>query len=200
MLRWISVSEFQFTGLIRGPTGYYIHIAYYRSVSIHRPHTRPDFHSVRRFTVNLVSIHRPHTRPDLFPMFVIRFFSCFNSQASYEARLTRIRIKQSPVIVSIHRPHTRPDNAVRMSWDSTSGFNSQASYEARLLGHRRTTGICAVSIHRPHTRPDDRWLIVAEYLREFQFTGLIRGPTRIIPRWTSRTTNFNSQASYEARR
>ena len=103
--------------------------------------------------------------------------SRFNSQASYEARRWQVIIYQSShtfqftglirgptsdistieslSVVSIHRPHTRPDCPRPAYHSCYHCFNSQASYEAR----------------RPHhSRPAGRSL--------FQFTGLIRGPTR----------------------
>ena len=112
-------------------------------------------------------------RLEFFPFCLMQ---CFNSQASYEARLPLLRNRipelsfnsqasyearrlgfcsasQQPA-VSIHRPHTRPDatrTQKRTSW--------------------------TISIHRPHTRPDVNLKADTTLYPEFQFTGLIRGPT-----------------------
>ena len=78
--------------------------------------------------------------------------------------------------ISIHRPHTRPDTMNRRPAISRINFNSQASYEARLF-----IGLSLMQFS------------------EFQFTGLIRGPTTN-PRYVGTAIlDFNSQASYEAR-
>ena len=105
----VIMLEFQFTGLIRGPTWKYLPSFFPASVSIHRPHTRPDSRIWN--TAGIIM--------------------GFNSQASYEARpfyhslaWAKLRFqftglirgptngycKRKPYqIVSIHRPHTRPD-------------------------------------------------------------------------------------------
>ena len=78
--------------------------------------------------------------------------------------------------VSIHRPHTRPDVPAPIRRKAYSRFNSQASYEARRCR-------CIVDI----------------IALLFQFTGLIRGPTKRRPPRRRHARRFNSQASYEAR-
>ena len=193
--------------------------------------------------IHRVSIHRPHTRPDLEQPAARRLWDCFNSQASYEARpsSTAVEVRQNvfqftglirgptrviirtmaPFGVSIHRPHTRPDFSSPHIRYTLICFNSQASYEARLRDQvnilpddrfnsqasyearhsnavrRRAkqefqfTGLIrgptsvsvnpaaysAVSIHRPHTRPDLFTVAAPIIMSSFQFTGLIRGPT-----------------------
>ena len=145
---------FQFTGLIRGPTFLIIQVAVCPGVSIHRPHTRPD------------SISAGAAGRD----------GCFNSQASYEARLPVQQRRPGAADVSIHRPHTRPDRTLLTPWWTKWSFNSQASYEARRYYTGNKANGKNVSIHRPHTRPDPT-----------------NGGT------CKDHTSFNSQASYEAR-
>ena len=101
--------QFQFTGLIRGPTVLSNLPIAFAAISIHRPHTRPDALVMMYFPSNLY----------------------FNSQASYEARRAAVTSERGdmrfqftglirgPTIyrqgyymmwtISIHRPHTRPD-------------------------------------------------------------------------------------------
>ena len=172
-----SLFAFQFTGLIRGPT-LPLHSRYYRpSVSIHRPHTRPDETTATQaatcttfqFT-GLIRGPTPHSfgylfnrkfqftglirGPTAWAIDLLATLESFNSQASYEARRESQSRRKNISKVSIHRPHTRPDVSVQ---------------------NGRTDN--GVSIHRPHTRPDHG--------------GGFRSGIVLC---------FNSQASYEARR
>ena len=123
---------FQFTGLIRGPTCKCIQSIIYFIVSIHRPHTRPDTFSRQVLHANLAFQFTGLIRgPTRCLRFAICRTGCFNSQASYEARLLTSVVGSRRDSVSIHRPHTRPD-PLRWQADDTD----------------------LVSIHRPHTRPD----------------------------------------------
>ena len=103
---------------------------------------------------------------------------CFNSQASYEARHIFPASAPCEFSVSIHRPHTRPDRSAQHIAEFFLSFNSQASYEARRAAYASLSAVLAVSIHRPHTRPDFSLQWSARAGIVFQFTGLIRGPTR----------------------
>ncbi len=102
------------------------------SVSIHRPHTRPDD----------ACEPLPHKQFQFQSTGLIRgptgqlggssdIFTGFNPQASYEARQIFAAALFTRSKVSIHRPHTRPDEV-------NMGLSKKD----------------IVSIHRPHTRPD----------------------------------------------
>ena len=147
----------------------------------------------------------------------------FNSQASYEARRAAYASLSAVLAVSIHRPHTRPDFSLQ--WSARAGivfqFTGLIRGPTRFGGKQMTlilfqftglirgptdsiadiiypgwfqfTGLIrgptksywvdctpvAVSIHRPHTRPDPKCSTVPLYRSLFQFTGLIRGPTHL---------------------
>ena len=146
----------------------------------------------------IISIHRPHTRPDAKSKFLVQYPHDFNSQASYEARPRLVRYCCQYLKISIHRPHTRPDSlscrqlVLLLPFQFTGLIRGPTSIlRAGLGGHQfQFTGLIRgptrllvhprpfspISIHRPHTRPDR--------------------PLRILP---AGCTNFNSQASYEAR-
>ena len=87
-MRTLSPTLFQFTGLIRGPTFNRV-LAVIQAVRFNsqasyeaRPQTLDT--SAR---LSLISIHRPHTRPDFEQSHCCsRNGNYFNSQASYEAR------------------------------------------------------------------------------------------------------------------
>ena len=148
----------------------------YLKISIHRPHTRPDF--CRRYLLCpfRISIHRPHTRPDslscrqLVLLLPFQFTGLIRGPTSIlRAGLgghqfqftglirgpTRLLVHPRPFSpISIHRPHTRPDRPLRILPAGCTNFNSQASYEARPVLSNLPIAFAAISIHRPHTRPD----------------------------------------------
>ncbi len=105
------MSEFQSTGLIRGPT----QGPFLLSLANDRFNPQASYEARQTITAIIsrwvcVSIHRPHTRPDLnFSFGPTIGVSSFNPQASYEAR---------PALADIIT-------------SSAAGFNPQASYEAR---------------------------------------------------------------------
>ena len=178
-LVFTSLTLFQFTGLIRGPTYEAEKKADYYEISIHRPHTRPDAAlsagSRRAFGI---SIHRPHTRPDayplLFPPMQIQFqFTGLIRGPTPHPRFTRRR-----PLISIHRPHTRPDCRFRFSC---------------------IPGLI-ISIHRPHTRPDGDVVIVRRQPTVISIHRPHTRPDRHSLPGHSAVFDFNSQASYEARR
>ena len=84
----VSSIQFQFTGLIRGPTPRPFSMQYISSISIHRPHTRPDgfFYADRPlpFLFQFTGLIRG---PTIYMRAAISTTWYFNSQASYEARL-----------------------------------------------------------------------------------------------------------------
>ena len=125
--------QFQFTGLIRGPTITVIYQGKPRDISIHRPHTRPDVRDNIFDQKYKISIHRPHTRPDFGSYFLPKKENIFQFTGLIRGPtvlISRFFVQQS---ISIHRPHTRPD--------ISSPSAPQISF---------------ISIHRPHTRPDDK--------------------------------------------
>ena len=123
-------------------------------VSIHRPHTRPDAIPLPCPRPDGVSIHRPHTRPDRARPPVPRIHSCFNSQASYEARHAGVYETKYGKWFQFTGLIRGPTTRYQTIQPDLLSFNSQASYEARLS----------------HSTHDGLWIM-------FQFTGLIRGPT-----------------------
>ena len=167
---------FQFTGLIRGPTSFQCSWTKYIAVSIHRPHTRPDFCSSPSVPVSrkfqFTGLIRGPTPASAFSLL-------------YKA-------------VSIHRPHTRPDDnhaehvALHREFQFTGLIRGPTLWLWQCLTYPRFqfTGLIRgptiynfadnfqhiVSIHRPHTRPD-----------------------RCCCSSSKQRYCFNSQASYEAR-
>ena len=128
----IKILWFQFTGLIRGPTNLVLaDIPYNIGFQFTGLIRGPTLGVLQGFYGRTVSIHRPHTRPDSIALIIICRSVRFNSQASYEARPASARGDQSVFwfqftglirgpthvtgqacqrfVVSIHRPHTRPD-------------------------------------------------------------------------------------------
>ena len=146
-------------------------------ISIHRPHTRPDKVKKAHVIHYPISIHRPHTRPDKISCFSPMRSSLFQFTGLIRGPTENEIADVMSFDISIHRPHTRPDECL--------------TYLKPIL---------AISIHRPHTRPD-QYISIA-WLRpfKFQFTGLIRGPTVSGGSTLQSIIDFNSQASYEARR
>ena len=174
--------RFQFTGLIRGPTiyrqGYYM----MWTISIHRPHTRPDAdyfsQTPRPKQFQFTGLIRGPTLASKSASSALSIFQFtglirgptnlrldaagqpanFNSQASYEARHGRAGIK----------------------W-ACSDFNSQASYEARP---RRNPSPISPSVFQftGLIRGPTPYGHITQPSRLFQFTGLIRGPTFFLPK------------------
>ena len=150
--------QFQFTGLIRGPT-------------------------VKMGDGKLsdgISIHRPHTRPDFLLDCPLCSFQNFNSQASYEARPQTLDTSARLSLISIHRPHTRPDFEQSHCCSRNGNyFNSQASYEARRPVITRSDTLTLFQFTGLIRGPTYSGKEQDGRLEVFQFTGLIRGPTAL---------------------
>ena len=125
--------RFQFTGLIRGPTiyrqGYYM----MWTISIHRPHTRPD-----------ADYFSQTPRPKQFQFTgLIRGPTLASKSAS-----SALSIFQFTGLIR------GPTNLRLDAAGQPANFNSQASYEARPINQSQLIRQLIISIHRPHTRPD----------------------------------------------
>ena len=147
---------FQFTGLIRGPT-----YRFFRGYGYLCGFNSQASYEARRPAVENFS-----------------GASCFNSQASYEARHTLSTVVNACINISIHRPHTRPDPAAGTRQKEKHHFNSQASYEARLRAFSVLK--CPILYFNSQASYEARpvFVVTSSVMILFQFTGLIRGPTR----------------------
>ncbi len=169
------------------------------SVSIHRPHTRPDFLFFAAFGVALMFQSTGLIRgPTIVILCVSVYPLRFNPQASYEARQEYARDKYGVVMfqsTGLIRGPTREHGLCA----GDHGFQSTGLIRgptrlvmgiSQVMLTFQSTGLIRgptadvdnldsqddVSIHRPHTRPDSN-LAAAARLFWFQSTGLIRGPT-----------------------
>ena len=84
-----------------------------------------------------ISIHRPHTRPDLQRKTMYNKSVDFNSQASYEARLDVYKKWDNFTVFQFTGLIRGPTNLRLDAAGQPANFNSQASYEARLCTLQR---------------------------------------------------------------
>ena len=102
---------FQFTGLIRGPTlqslHQYLSCRNFNSQASYEARPMPfSLASCARS----ISIHRPHTRPDVLFSRAVQYSSGFQFTGLIRGPTAIKQLEVDKLGVSIHRPHTRPDS------------------------------------------------------------------------------------------
>ena len=170
--------RFQFTGLIRGPT----ESGLYSSRSRRCFNSQASYEArlvllCFLFLLYTVSIHRPHTRPDISMPGVIIGRPVFQFTGLIRGPTDRAHRAIFRVVVSIHRPHTRPDVHRLFQCPSIGLFQFTGLIRGPTPAASNVDSHAVVSIHRPHTRPDAVYRSKPLSKLAFQFTGLIRGPT-----------------------
>ena len=124
-------------------------------VSIHRPHTRPDSLSVVTSSVlTLFQFTGLIRGPTLLLALLELFMPCFNSQASYEARLRLAPIGKPARRFQFTGLIRGPTKMAQTIYKDDLEFQFTGLIRGPTKSWQSTQHVTFISIHRPHTRPD----------------------------------------------